>query len=109
MKRPVRVHSMVVGGESLLCVNRGRGGADRGGIRSLDELAGDEPECDTLPVFVDGRPLLNPERYLGTISPEDIESIELVTSTAAAAFAGARNGAIVIYTRGNGPWAGRNR
>ncbi|MEE8147862.1 MAG: Plug domain-containing protein, partial [Longimicrobiales bacterium] len=104
----IRVRSMDVGGQRLLCVNRGRGGRDRSSLTSALEGRG-APGCDTLPVFVDGQPMMNPERLLGTMSPENIESIELVTSTQAAAYPGAQNGAIVIYTRGNGPWAQRRR
>ncbi|GMR12197.1 MAG: hypothetical protein BMS9Abin29_0385 [Gemmatimonadota bacterium] len=105
----VRVRSIDVGGARLLCVNRGRGGRDRSSLTSGLEAARGSPGCDTLPVFVDGQPMMDPERLLALISPEDIESIELVTSTGAAAFPGAQNGAIVIYTRGNGPWAQRRR
>jgi len=73
------------------------------------EAGGRAPGCDSLPVFVDGQPMMSPELFLGTISPENIESIELVTSTGAVAYLGAQNGAIVIYTRGNGPWAKQRR
>lgn len=105
----VRVRSIDIGGERLLCVNRGRGGRDRSSLTSALEISRGAPGCDTLPVFVDGQPMMSPERILGMMSPEDFESIELVTSTQAAAYPGAQNGAIVIYTRGNGPWAQRRR
>jgi len=101
----IRVREMDVGGQRLLCINRGRGGRDRSSVMSGFELGGRAPGCDTLPVFVDGQPMMSPELFLGTITPENIESIELVTSTGAVAYLGAQNGAIVIYTRGNGPWA----
>lgn len=105
----IRVRTVDVGGRRLLCVNRGRGGRDRSSLLSGFELGGRTPGCDSLPVFVDGQPMMSPEIFLGTITPEDIESIELVTSTGAVAYMGAQNGAIIIYTRGNGPWAQRRR
>ena len=105
----IRVRNVEVGGQTLLCINRGRGGRDRSGLMSGFELGMGAPGCDTLPVFVDGQPMMSPEIFLATISPEDIESIELVTSTGAVAYQGAQNGAIVIYTRGNGPWVQRRR
>ena len=105
----IRVRTVDVRGQRLLCVNRGRGGRDRSSLMSGFELGGRAPGCDTLPVFVDGQPMMSPEIFLGTISPENIESIELVTFTGAVAYPGAQNGAIVIYTRGNGPWAQRRR
>ena len=105
----IRVSNVDVGGQRLLCINRGRGGRNRSSLTSAFEVSGGRPGCDTLPVFVDGQPMMSPEIFLVTISPEDIESIELVTLAGAVAYAGAQNGAIVIYTRGNGPWAQRRR
>ena len=113
----IRVTTMNFRGQRLLCINRGRGGSDRSSL-TTDLTSAIEAEgargaarrgCDTLPVFVDGRPMMSPESLLRLMSVENIESIELVTLTAAAAYPGARNGAIVIYTRGNGPWAQRRR
>ena len=109
----IRVRTMDFGGQRLLCINRGRGGRDRSslttGLTSELELGRTASGCDTLPVFVDGRPMMSPEVLLRLMPSENIESIELLTSTDAAAYLGAQNGAIVIYTRGNGPWAQRRR
>ena len=113
----IRVTTMNFRGQRLLCINRGRGGTDRSSlttdlttaIAAEGARGGARRGCDTLPVFVDGRPMMSPESLLRLMSVENIESIELVTLTGAAAYPGAQNGAIVIYTRGNGPWAQRRR
>ena len=105
----IRVSIRDVGGERLLCVNRGRGGLDRDSRLSGRESFGREPGCDTLPVFVDGMQMMTPEVFLLTLSPLNFESLEIVTGTEAAGYPGAQNGAIVIYTKGNGPWARRDR
>lgn len=64
--------------------------------------------CAQMPVYVDGLLVSAPEQILRSIPPDHVESIEVLDpATAGPLIPGTRPGAsvIVIYTRGNGPYA----
>lgn len=105
-------------GDGAVCLSVARSGLVTGGAafnasprsaRPLpDEGVMGPSRCPTeVAVVVDGFKLPDPEFMLRDLSPTEIESIEFLSAIQAGALygPGTQNGAVVIWTRGNGPYA----
>lgn len=71
------------------------------------------PDCEMLPIILDGISIGKSPQFLRNIQVSDLESIEFVSSLDAAILygmeAGAAGGALVLWTRGRGPYASERR
>jgi hypothetical protein len=69
--------------------------------------------CDMVPIVLDGVQIQDASTYLRHLRVDDFESIEFVAASDAQILygmrAGAAGGALVIWTRGRGPWASERR
>lgn len=94
-----------VTGQSL-CIESSRGPA------TIFEATRAAQGCNQMPVFIDGMRVTAPEELLRSLPPNQVESIEVLDAATAGGYVpGIRTGAaiIVIYTRGNGPYAALRR
>ena len=85
-----------------LCIETGR--------RMITVREGGASKCYPVEVYVNGSRIGDAGTYLLTLSPNAIESVELLTPILAGARYGtqAGRGVLEIYTRGNGPHAARD-
>ena len=71
------------------------------------------PWCDPIPVFVDDVPVADGIAFLSSLNVTDFESIQLLHPTDAhiryGLAAGAAGGALVLWTRGRGPFVSQSR
>lgn len=83
-------------GEQIVCIESGRGDASF----ALG--------CKPVLLMVDDLPVMDFARIL-SISPSDLESVEYMSAAEAGGRygTGSANGVLIVYTRGNGPYAQR--
>ncbi|CAN5654197.1 hypothetical protein BH23GEM6_BH23GEM6_12000 [soil metagenome] len=95
----VREVSEVSAYNSEICIESSRG--------VMRDYSG-SPCSEPVMVVVDGMPIFEPWR-LSSLSPAEMESIEYLTAAEAGGRfgMGSARGVIIIYTRGNGPYAKR--
>jgi hypothetical protein len=95
--------------ESGVCVTSTRaiGSLSGGGVGRPDA-----PWCDPIPVIVDGIPVSNPVDYLRRLGTGDFESIQILGAMEAQirfGLSAGTGGAILLWTRGRGPFTSADR
>lgn len=79
----------------------GIAGQNQLGFADEDDIAARADACAMMAVYVDDFPILDPGMVLATITPNDLESVEILPPLESLARYGARaaNGALLLWTR----------
>jgi hypothetical protein len=84
-----------------------------GTLRASPAGSNDAPWCEPIPVYVDDVPVGDAVDFLRSLNVADYESIQLLHPTDAhiryGLAAGAAGGALVLWTRGRGPYVSQER